>query len=266
MTAQEDAINSLSRSGLRDLLTWAAPVAFAHTNDLYDEDAGHDQGVVGFLNFKHLCDLLDRATANGRFTLGGDVDGTGADVLGRGITPAALQAMPSLGPGAVSRSDYKRSPGWSADGYRVLLQSFTFGKIDAIKWARRSNAKQEIASQTVPEKGATLFDVEDYGLEYVASVPDGTDFEGLTLIAAHAYNPVTGQYEVYIGQSKNPDYRGDSCWHWRARLLSGGTPTGGLLVDVSPVLPGDAASSEVEDIDIQIRKPRLRKNIGSTDV
>ena len=42
MTAEDDAIASLRTSGLLDVLAWAAPAAFAATDQIYDEDAGHD--------------------------------------------------------------------------------------------------------------------------------------------------------------------------------------------------------------------------------
>lgn len=264
MTAEADAFKSLTVSGLRSLLTWGAPVAFALTNELYNEDVGHGQGTIGYMNFVHLCDLLDRATGNGRFKLGSDVEGIGADFIERGITPEAFRMMPALEAGSVSRNDYKRSPGWSADGYRVLLQSYPFGKIDRIKWIQRSNAKRDVASQKFIG-AATLFKDEDYGLESVSGIPNDDDFEGVTLVAAHAYNPVTGQYELYIGQSKNPQYKGDSCWHWRTELLSGGTPIGGIPVETPPTLPGDGATTNVDDIDVRMRKPGSGKGAGAAN-
>ncbi|MGP7813781.1 hypothetical protein [Glutamicibacter soli] len=263
MKSQNEALESLSRSRLNDLLVWGATVAFAHTNELFEDDAGHDQGVVGYLNFKHLCDLLDRATANGRFTLGDDVEGAGTDVLERGVTPEAFRTMPVFAPNSVSRSNYKGSPGWASDGIRVLLQSFAFGKVDDIKWAQRSNAKREVASQKVLVD-ATLFNAEDYGMEAVVETPN--DFDGVTLVAAHAYDPLTGQYELYIGQSKNPQYRGDSCWHWHVKLLSGGTANSEALVDSTSSLPGAAATSEVDDIDVRIKMPFKSENTGTANV
>lgn len=265
MNAQVEALKSLRQSGLYDLLTWSAQVAFARTNDAYEEEAGHDQGVVGYLNFKHLCDLMDRATANGRFRLGEDVEGVGADVIQRGITPEAFRAMPAFAPGTVKRSNYRDSPGWSSANYRVLLQSFTLGKIDAINWARRSEAKRVIASQKASQD-TPLFEAEDFGLSSPAYFFDAEEFEGITLVAAHAHDPVTGNYEMYIGQSRNPAYRGDSCWHWREEILSGGNPIGGLHFDLPSVLPGDAASRAVDDIDVRIRTPKTTRRIGSADV
>lgn len=264
VTAQDDALKSLGQSGLLDILRWAAPVAFAHTNETYDEDAGHDQGVVGYLNFKHLQDLLDRATANGRFALGEHVEGSGADVLERGITPDAFRSMPSVASDAVSRHDYMQSPGWAADGYRVLLQSYQFGHVDDIKWAQRSDAKRRVASQHHVGE-APLFSAEEFGLEIIAGIPDDDSFAGITLVAAHAYDPITGQFELYIGQSKNPGHRGDSCWHWRQKLISGGAPIGGMPLDVSPMLPGDAASTDVDEIHVRIKKPRAGEEAGTAN-
>lgn len=255
MTSEEEALESLDRSGLLNVLMWAAPVAFARTGQDYDEDAGHDQMIIGVHNFVYLRDLLDRATANGRYILPDGANNLGEDILGRGITPEAWRAMPQLPPGRVSRSDYKRSPGWAADGYRVLLQSFKYGGIDHIKWGERSEAKRCVASQSFITQD-TLFTDEDFGLQTVAGIPGDDDFEGVTLVAAHSYEPLTGRFELYIGQSKNPEFRGDLCWHWRRLLLDGGTApglTGGVLF---PVLPGGAPSTQVEEIAVRIKKPQ----------
>lgn len=253
VTAEDDAIARLRNSGLLDVLAWAAPAAFAATEQIYDEEAGHDQGVVGYLNFKHMKDLMDRATSNGRFLLGEDVDGNGADVLERGITPETFRSMPSLSPEAIGRSNYRQSPGWAAEGYRVLLQSYVFGRIDDIKWAERSDAKRRVASQHFLGQ-TTLFDDADFGLALVPGIPDDDDFAGVTLVAAHAFDPATKQFEIYIGQSKNPAYPEDSCWHWRQLLLSGGTLMGGTGMAVPRDLPGDAASTDVDDVVVRIKK------------
>lgn len=264
MTAEDEAIASLRVSGLLDVLAWAAPAALATTDQIYDEDAGHDQGVIGYLNFKHLKDLMDRATSNGRFVLGEDVGGIGADVLERGITPKVFRSMPSLPSEAIARSNYRQSPGWAAEDYRVLLQSYTFGGIDDIKWAQRSDAKRRVASQHFVGEN-TLFDDADFGLESIAGVPDDDDFAGVTLVAAHAFNPTTKQFELYIGQSKNPAHPGDSCWYWRQLLLSGGTPMGGMGMAVPPVLPGDAASTNVDDVVVRIKKSLVGEGSGATN-
>lgn len=264
MTAEDDAIASLRDSGLLDGLTWAAPAAFAATDQIYDEDAGHDQGVVGYLNFKHFRDLMDRATANGRFVLGDGVDGMGSDVMERGITPDAFRSMPSLESGAIVRRDYQQSPGWAIKGYRVLLQSYTFGQIDEIKWVRRSDAKRRVASQKFASEGALFVDAE-FGLESILGIPDDHDFDGVTLIAAHAFNPMTKQYELYIGQSKNAEYPRGSCWHWKHLLLSGGTRISTTGTAVPSALTGDGASTNVEDVPVRIKTRRGEERAGSTN-
>ncbi|MEV4991617.1 hypothetical protein [Pseudarthrobacter sp. LMD1-1-1.1] len=264
MTVEDDALTSLRDSGLLNLLNWAAPAAFAATDQIYDEDAGHDQGVIGYLNYKHLTDLMDRATGNGRFELGEDVEGTGSDVLARGIAPEAFRSMPSLTSKAIARNNYRQSPGWAADGYRVLLQSYVFGRVDDIKWGKRSDAKRRVASQAFIGQEA-LFDNADFGLQHIPGIPDGDGFAGLTLVAAHAFNPVTKQFELYIGQSKNPVFPMDTCWHWRHLLLSGGTPAGGLGLPVSPAPLGDAASIDVDDVVVRMKKPRVSQEAGTSN-
>lgn len=236
-------------------------MAFAATDQLYDEDQGHDQGVVGYLNFKHFRDLIDRATANGRFTLGEGLDNLGEDFLKRGITPEAFDSMPNLPADAVSRRDYKQSAGWAIEGFRVLLQSYPFGKIDEIKWVKRSDAKRRVADQLFVGD-STLFDDEEFGLESVMGIPDDDDFAGVTLIAAHAFNPTTKQFELFIGQSKNPEYPGDSCWHWKKLLLSGGTPIGGAGLPVAPRMPSGGASTDVEDVPVRIKRTGADEGSG----
>ena len=255
MTTQDDAIDNLRASGFTDVLEWAAPAAFAATAQIHDEDAGHDQGVVGYLNFKHLKDLIDRATSNGRFELGDDVGGLGSDFLERGVSPDVFSSMPILASEVVRRSNYRQSPGWAIEGIRVLLQSFTFGKIDDIDWRQRSDAKRRVAAQHFIDID-TLFDDEEFGLESISGIPDDDDFVGLTLVAAHAFNPTTKQFELFIGQSKNPSYPGDSCWHWRALLLAGGTRLDVPSIPGLPAMPGGSASTDVDDVPVTIKRSR----------
>ncbi len=262
VTDQTDALDNLRTSGLLPILEWAAPVAFEMTRDDYDEDRGHDRVIVGIHNFVHLRDLLDRATSSGRFVRPADSSGAGADVVRRGITPAALAAMPVVAEGAIERSDYEQSPGWAANGYRVLLQSYNFGEIDKIKWGQRSKAKERVARQPYIG-GFTLFEDADYDLESLPGIPEDQRFGGVTLVAAHAFDTVTGDFELFVGLSKNPERRSDSCWHWRVQLLGGrgGRSTG--RIDTTPVLPGDPVSSGAEEIEVPLRKPRSDESAGA---
>lgn len=95
---------------------------------------------------------------------------------------------------------------------------------------------------------------EDFGLQTVAGIPGDDDFEGVTFVAAHSYEPFTGRFELYIGQSKNPEFRGDSCWHWRRLLLDGGTAPELTERGLFPVLPGGAPSTQVEEIAVRLKK------------
>lgn len=264
MTAGDDALSNLRASGLLDVLSWAAPIAFAATDQLYDEDQGHGQGFIGYANFTHYKDLVDRATANGRFKLAEGLDGLGEDVLRRGITPEAFDSMPSLPADAVVRRDYQQSPGWAIEGYRVLLQSYPFGKIDDIKWVQRSDAKKRVADQLFAG-GDALFTLSELGLEPIPGIPDDDDFAGVTLIAAHAFKPTTKQFELYIGQSKNPEYPGDSCWHWKKLLLSGGTPTGRTGMPVTPQTQSGGASMDVEDLPVRIKRTGSGEESGGAN-
>lgn len=185
-------------------------------------------------------------------------------MLERGITPEAFNAMPHLASGAVARRDYKQSPGWAVEGYRVLLQSYAFGKVDEIKWVQRSDAKKRVADQLFVGD-ATLFSDEEFGIESIPGIPDDDDFTGVTLIAAHAFNPTTKQFELYIGQSKNPEHADDSCWHWKKLLLSGGTPTGDTGLPVAPTMPSGGASTDVDDVPVRIKRTAPGEGSGAAN-
>jgi len=161
----------------------------------------------------------------------------------------------------ITRCNFRQSPGWAVNGYRVLLQSFTFGRVDNIKWVLRSDAKRRVAAQVFITQD-TLFDDADFGLEFLQGVPDDADFTGITLVVAHAFNPITKQYEFYVGQSKNPEYPGDACWHWRRLLLAGGSQVGGVIPVGPSLLPGDAASADADEISVRIKRPSTGEGFG----
>lgn len=262
MMNESDARAALKNTGLESALRWAAPLAFAQTADDYDEDRGHDQFIIGGHNFVYLRDHLDRCTGNGRYVLAPDAPSDGRDFLGRGIPAEAFEQMPRIEPGQIARRDYQRSPGWAADGVRIVLQSFKFGQVDRIKWGRP--AKKRVASQLYFTAN-TLFDDDDYGLESLPGIPDDDDFDGTTLVAAHSFNPVTGQYEIYVGQSRVPEFRGDACWYWRDPLLRGGTQPSESVQPVTPTLPGDAPSGQADEINVTLKRPRQRGNGSGND-
>ncbi len=259
---EEEAIDKLTRSGIGSLIKWAAPVAFTRTAQDYDDDAGHDQSIIGGHNFVYIRNLLDRGSGNGRYAQGPDTTGDGDDYLSRGIPPEAFLSMPSIPPGLIARSDYQQSPGWASGDLRVLLQSYKLGNIDKIRWVRP--AKRKVATQRFAAD-IPLFEDEDFGLQSLPGIPDDDNFEGTTLVIAHASNPLSGQFELFVGLSKNPLYRGDSCWHWRQRLLSGGAPTTGLTAPTSRDMPGNAPTGEAEEIPVRLRQPRKRGTVDDSN-
>jgi hypothetical protein len=250
---ENEALDQLAASGLATVIKWAAPVAFARTAQDFDEDSGHDQSIIGGHNYVYVRDLMDRSTGNGRYARGADVTGLGDDFVSRGIPAQALTTMPNLENDSIVRSDYQQSPGWAAGNIRLLIQSYKFGKIDKIRWVRP--AKKRVAGQQF-RTSVPLFEDEDMGLQSVPGIPDDDGFDGTTLIAAHASNPITGQFELYIGQSKNPAYRGDSCWHWRRLLLRDGQSPLDLRAPASPDLPGIAPTGVADEISVTVRTDR----------
>ncbi|GAB3606745.1 hypothetical protein GCM10027413_21540 [Conyzicola nivalis] len=262
MITENEALDHLADSGLAAVIKWAAPVAFARTAQDFDEDAGHDQSIVGGHNYVYIRDLLDRSTGNGRYIRGADVTGLGEDFVSRGISAQAFATMPALENGSIVRSDYQQSPGWASGDIRLLIQSYKLGQIDKIRWMRP--AKKRVAGQqfltSVP-----LFEDEDMGLQSLPGIPDDDEFDGSTLIAAHASNPITGQFELYVGQSKNPAYRGDGCWHWRQPLLRGGQHPLDLRAPASPDMPGNAPTGVVEEISVTVRAERRGKTADGSE-
>ena len=260
MMNESAAREALDVTGLEAALLWAAPLAFSQTAEDYDEDRGHDQFIIGGHNFVYIRDHLDRCTGNGRYVLAPDAPNDGRDFLGRGIPADAFAQMPRLAPGQIARRDYQRSPGWAAGEVRIVLQSFKFGQVDRIKWGRP--AKKRVASQLYVTEN-TLFDDDDYGLESLPGIPDDDDFNGTTLVAAHSFAPVSGQYELYVGQSRVPEFRGDDCWYWRVPLLRGGTGPSGSSETSTPKLPGDAPTGQADEINVRLKAPRSRRGNGN---
>jgi hypothetical protein len=258
---ENDALDQLAQSGLAAAIKWAAPVAFARTAQDFDEDAGHDQSIIGGHNYVYIRDLMDRSTGNGRYARGTDVTGLGDDFVSRGIPVQAFATMPGFEDGSIVRSDYQQSPGWASRDVRLLIQSYKFGSIDKIRWVRPT--KKRVAGQqflaSVP-----LFEDEDMGMQSLPGIPND-EFDGTTLIAAHASNPVTGQFELFVGQSKNPAYRGDSCWHWRQPLLRGGQPPLGVSAPALPDLPGIAPSGVADEISVTVRSERRGETANGSE-
>ena len=87
----------------------------------------------------------------------------------------------------------------------------------------------------------------------------------MTLVVAHAFDPTTKQFELFVGQSKIPEYPEDACWHWKKLLLSDGTPLSGTGLSIPPAMPGGGASTDVEDVPVRIKKPRADEGSGAAN-
>ena len=254
MTEENDLFAALQTSGVIDLLDWASTTAFARVAQDYDEEAGHDQAVVGFLAYKYLLDLLDRATSSGKYALPvGASAGHGRDIIRLGISAEAFDSMPRLDPDLIKRSNFNGSPGWAFGDVRWLLQSYHFGEIDKLIWGQKSDSKLQVANQPYVTADTALFDFADLGMDTPETVALD-EFVGSTLILAHAFNRETGAFEVYIGRSRAPEHWGDGPWHWRRLIITGGTgrPVEGRHAEGS-VLPGTPPSADVQDADVKLR-------------
>jgi hypothetical protein len=254
MTEENDIFAALKAASVIDLLDWASTTAFARVAQDYDEDAGHDQSVAGFLAYKYLLDLLDRATSSGKYALpeGASAD-HGRDILRQGISTEAFEAMPRLDPDFINRSNFNGSPGWAFGDVRWLLQSCRFGDIDKLIWGQKSDSKLQVANQPFIDADTVLFDFADLDMDEPETVAID-EFVGSTLILAHAFNRENGSFEVYIGRSRAPEHWGDGPWHWRRLIVSGGTGgAGGGMTPEGPKLPGTPPSTEVEDAVVKLR-------------
>ena len=250
MKIKNDVLKRLQQNNYLDALEWAVSVAFSTTSTVYDANAGHDRWVIGTLNHNHLCDLLDRVTSNGKYSLGGDVEGIGIDVLQRSIAIEDFQRMPKLPPGMIIRKDDRNSPCWWGNGCKVYLQSYRLGNVDHIYW-KRSKKKYEIS---LASNAGTLF--EPLGEEDLGSIAqyNQDSQKDISLVLAHSFDPYTNQFEAYIGQSKAPAFSGDSSWVWRESLLSGPNGVDSIVPTSGIFLPGNSASIDADDVPVSMKR------------
>lgn len=254
MSEQAEVVGALEEAKIINLFEWAGQTAYGRVFQDFDEDAGHDQAIVGSLGYKYLVNLLDRAGGCDKYALPEDTSPeAGLDLLRAGITDEAFDDMPRFAPGSIIRSNCNGSPGWARGNIRWLLQSYNFGEIDRISWSQKSETKRRVAQRPSSEDPNALFALTDLGLEEEDLVED-LDFSGKTLVLAHAFDRATGGFEMYLGRSRETVSRGDTPWYWRHLVASGGPGTAPLgTVDWIPSLPGTPASSDVADTPVRLR-------------
>lgn len=254
MSEREEVLQALEEAGIIDLFEWVGQTASWRLLQDFDEDAGHDQAVIGTLGYKYLLNLFDRASGSGRFALPeGAAPEEGLDSVRSGVTQEAFESMPRFEPGSIIQSNFNGSPGWAHSGIRWLLQSYRFGKIDKIAWTKKSETKRRVARFPFFQDSDALLTYADFGLNE-EDFPTDLGFEGKTLVLAHAFDRTTGAYEMYLGRSRDSGGRGENPWYWRYLVASGGSD--GDLREVGgvfPDLPGKPASAQAEDLKVRLR-------------
>jgi hypothetical protein len=257
---QDSIVAALSENGILEVLRWMGDTAYKRVAADFDEDAGHDQTYIGTLGYIYLRDLADRVGTLERFSPPVDDSAPiSIDLFQRGITSEAFEAMPVIPAGVMKRNNFNGSAGWSVPGVRWLLQSYTFGMVDKIKWSEKSHTKQAVASQTTGTERATLWTPADYGMEEIPAT-SLDDFEGITLVLGHSYNRDTGEFELYLGRSRLQSVNRDP-WAWKIPIASGSFGSTAVRPGVRDlVLPGEAASQNVADVAVAIRKKATGTN------
>jgi hypothetical protein len=253
MGDQSETLEAFRNAGLTMLFDWVGSTAYARVAQEYDEAAGHDQSVIGFLGYKYCLNLFDRATSSGGYALpDGEPTAQGRDILRSGMTDEAFRSMPTLDPNLVNRRNFRGSPAWAWNDTRWVLQSFPFGGIDEIVWGRKSDSKQAIAQQAFDNGSAALFEYADFDIDEPPTALD--NFVGSTLVLAHTFDHESGDFEMYLGRSRLADAPGRGPWHWRSLVATNGTDPNGIRLPHGPELPGSAPTSSVADAEVRLRR------------
>ncbi len=253
MSEQQEVIRRLQSEGVLDAIRWAYGSAVSRVLEDYSEDAGHDAGWRGYLLFVLFRDRLDRVFSCGRYALGDGADvGAGLDLVRAELTKEDADAMPALAPDLVRPANLNGSPGWAVGELQFLLQSGSFGQLDALPWARKSPTKQQVAKKMPPatELPPALFDVEGPVTEDL--VEPSCDFE--PFIAAYSLEPLGPRRELVFGRSRF-NAGGGEAWYWYKNLLTLPPTHGGRRADT----PTPSGPDGVPDAPV-----RLRKGVSAT--
>lgn len=246
-----------------EALKWAHEAAYSRALADYDPDTGHDQAWIGTTAYKMMIDRLDRVFACGKFAVGDDGDdGDGLDVLGAGLFPGELDAMPAVPAGSVVHSDLNQSPGWAAGSWRWLLASCPFGTARQIPWNQKSKTKRAVASHPNPDQlslaAADDVPVFDVVVDEAVDAAERSSQPG-TLVLAHAVNVDSGAGQLLLGRPRRRDSTGETWW-WAIDLLEVGA--GGVDRKAIPSTKEDAARVEaVPDAPVKLRR---RGDTGQT--
>jgi hypothetical protein len=255
VTERRDVEAALGPARVLDALKWAHAAAYSRTLADYYPETGHDQAWVGTTAYKMMLDRLDRVFSCGKYAVAEDGDDAdGLDVLGAGLFPGELDAMPVLPAGSVTRSDLNQSPGWAAGSWRWLLASCPYGTARQIPWGQKSKTKRRVAAQPNPDQ-PQLAGADD-GLPVFADVmQSAAEVAGATqpatLVLAHSINVETEVGQLLLGRPRSRE-SGDTWW-WAMDLLELGDGGADRMLVPSPREPVVPAAA-IPDAPVRLRR------------
>lgn len=252
---QDSVLKALGDRGVLDALIWAHGSAYGQVRQDYTPEGGHKQGWIGYSAHTYLLDRLDRVFQCGDYAAPLGEGPVGRDVLAAGIADRDFQTMPSLPPGLVTRQDLNGSPGWAVAGWRWLLASYRFGEVTKIKWPEKSATKQSVARQPHDVDDGGLFPASSLtGLPPVENLPENESLLRRTLVLAHAMDPDTVEFGLFLGRIRWNADKGDA-WAWRYDMLAQPPRPGGQIAPPQPTGPITPTEPAVPDAPVQVRGP-----------
>ncbi|WP_329218942.1 hypothetical protein OG352_21270 [Streptomyces sp. NBC_01485] len=267
MTEQDEVVSDLAKPGVLAGITWAVASAYADTMRGYDARRGYKPGTIGYVAHGLICDRMDRVFSCRDYRLpSGMPAGAGMEAVRDGLHPDDIDAMPRLGPDLVSYAPLNNSPGWLFGTRRWLLQSFEFGTVKKIPWARKSETKQRVASHPDPEPAWDLFAAGVLIMDAQPEIPlviDPAEDQGIdTFVVAHSIHEELGERELFFGR---PNLVRHTSWHWRLDLMANPpAPGGGVPIgrDPQPYTPNP--NEVVSDAPVRLRKTPNERNRNET--
>ena len=259
MSERQDVIASFEDAGVLPGIRWAYLSATGRVSGDYSDPAGLDATWVGITRFTLFRDRLDRVFACGRYAVREGADAAlSLDVLQAELSERDIATLPRLAPDLVLRADLNGSPGWSWQGWRWLLASSAFGKVDELPWPQKSPTKQRVAQQTNPDpRQASLFDDFAEGeVPGLAALVAATQFDRETLVVAHSQDIDHDGRELVIGRARL-NVGGGNAWHWRHDLLEARPSKGGRG---SITKPGPTGPETVPDAPVRLRRPDAERS------
>lgn len=257
MTERDEILLRLEDDEILNGIRWAYRSAARQVSEDFSEESGHTAGWVGNTRYVLFQDRLDRVFSCGRYVLNADVHpDEGRDIVFASLAQDEIETLPQIDPNLVHRSNLNHSTGWSFRGIRWLLASGPYGKLDAIRWDRRSRTKRLVAQQrNVDPNQASLFEdlPAESTPEWVDAVttPDLADLDQLTLVVGHSQDIITWRSEMGIGIPRLA--RDGSAWNWFENLLNTPPTKGGVRLLQPTTPPGDASVNE-PDAPVKLRR------------